>query len=154
MSHKDDHKESRRDFLTKIATGSVVGAGILAFAGIIQLPLPKVFNEPSKQFKIGDPEGFPIDTYKIIAEKNVFVLRNGNSFRALSAICTHLGCIVTYSGNTFICPCHGSKFDNLGNVIKGPAPKALEWLKVGLTPGGQLFIDADKKVAYNDALIV
>ena len=56
--------ENRRDFLHKFAIGSVAGAGILAFAGIIQLPLPKVFNEPSSKFKIGYPSDWssPVKT--------------------------------------------------------------------------------------------
>lgn len=154
MNQKNNKQEGRRDFLSKAALGSLAGAGVLAFAGIIQLPLPKIFNEPSKKIKIGDPDDFPKDTYKIIADKNVFVLRNGNNFRALSAICTHLGCIVTHNDNGFVCPCHGSKFDNIGNVLSGPAPKALEWLKIGITPSGQLFIDTDKKVPYREAFVV
>lgn len=44
------------------------------------------------------------------------------------AVCTHLGCIpIENKGdyNGFFCPCHGSHYDSLGRIRKGPAPKNL-----------------------------
>jgi Rieske Fe-S protein len=58
----------------------------------------------------------------------VFLLaRTGDaSFAALDAICTHQSCTITgQDGSTFVCPCHGSRYDRSGRVVGGPAPAAL-----------------------------
>lgn len=44
---------------------------------------------------------------------------------AMSNICTHLGCPVSWTTNEFFCPCHGSHFNQDGTVKAGPAPKPL-----------------------------
>ena len=46
---------------------------------------------------------------------------------ALNVVCTHLGCVVPWNKaeNKFMCPCHGSQYNNEGKVIRGPAPKSL-----------------------------
>ena len=40
-------------------------------------------------------------------------------------LCTHLGCIPTRTNDGWLCPCHGSEYDNSGRVMRGPAPKNL-----------------------------
>ena len=157
MSHDDEgivNGMDRRDFLGKIAVGSMVGAGAMVFGGILILPLPKVLNEPPSIFKIGPPSDFPVNTFKLIAERSVFIFRESNSFRALSGLCTHLGCIVKRTDWGFQCPCHGSRFDDRGRVIFGPAPKALEWLKISMGHDGQLVVDLNTKVQETDLYTV
>ena len=45
----------------------------------------------------------------------------------LSAVCTHLGCVVPWNKaeNKFMCPCHGSQYNDEGKVVRGPAPLSL-----------------------------
>lgn len=53
---------------------------------------------------------------------------DGGQLHALSARCTHLGCIVAWNTaeRTWDCPCHGSRFDTEGRVLEGPATADLE----------------------------
>jgi cytochrome b6-f complex iron-sulfur subunit len=46
---------------------------------------------------------------------------------ALNAVCTHLGCVVPWnpSENKFMCPCHGSQYNEQGKVVRGPKSLAL-----------------------------
>ena len=45
------------------------------------------------------------------------------TIHSMSAVCVHLGCIVTWNAaeKTWDCPCHGSRYDSVGGVINGPA---------------------------------
>jgi len=53
----------------------------------------------------------------------IIVHTAASTFKALSAVCTHAGCIVNYqqSQNDLYCACHGSAFGMDGHVISGPA---------------------------------
>lgn len=49
------------------------------------------------------------------------------SLTAISATCTHLGCVVNWDEerNAFICPCHSGLYNPKGIVISGPPPAPL-----------------------------
>jgi nitrite reductase/ring-hydroxylating ferredoxin subunit len=50
----------------------------------------------------------------------------GDTFLAVSAVCTHQACTITNVENqTYVCPCHGSTFDQNGRVLGGPALTSL-----------------------------
>ena len=58
----------------------------------------------------------------------VFLLArmSASAFSAIEAVCTHEGCTVTGAdGNTYVCPCHGSRYNRSGQVIGGPAKASL-----------------------------
>ena len=59
-------------------------------------------------------------------EDPIYVLSRGNGeYRAVSPICTHRGCTVEVQNDRLVCPCHGSTYDRDGQVLKGPAQRAL-----------------------------
>lgn len=60
---------------------------------------------------------------------------------AISAVCTHLGCIVNREENGFVCPCHGSRYSIDGRVEQGAASRDLPWYKISMLPSGQLEVD-------------
>ena len=64
-------------------------------------------------------EGIVLENEKIAAYRD-----DKGKLHIYSAICTHLGCTLSWNPleKSFDCPCHGSRFSSLsGNVINGPA---------------------------------
>lgn len=68
----------------------------------------------------------------LFRDERIALLRDETGFYALSLVCTHLGCTVTVSEDALSCPCHGSRFDRQGRVLKGPADRSLERMNVEL----------------------
>jgi cytochrome b6-f complex iron-sulfur subunit len=136
----------RRDFLGLAGWWS---AGIAIFGSILgmaRLPKPRVTPEASSLFRVGRPDEFSPGTTKMISEHQVRVIATEQGVAALSLVCTHLGCIVRESEIGFDCPCHGSKFDEQGNVLAGPAPRPLLWLSVSQAADGVLVVDKSREV--------
>ena len=70
------------------------------------------------------------------SETVVFIDRQGDSYKALSATCSHLGCRVRWDAprKQFLCPCHGGVYDRDGKVVAGPPPRGLDPVNVRLNP--------------------
>jgi Rieske Fe-S protein len=66
----------------------------------------------------------------------VYIDRDGDNYRALSANCTHLGCRVSWdrSKSQYLCPCHGGAYDREGRVVAGPPPAPLTRLGLRVNP--------------------
>lgn len=63
-----------------------------------------------------------------------------DTFVAVSSQCTHQACAITrYASQTYICPCHGSQFAASGQVLSGPASRALAQFSAQFS-NGQLTI--------------
>ncbi len=49
-----------------------------------------------------------------------------DTFTAVTATCTHENCTITgFTGQSYVCPCHGSRFSTSGAVQNGPATRSL-----------------------------
>jgi quinol---cytochrome c reductase iron-sulfur subunit, bacillus type len=70
--------------------------------------------------------------YRERVRHTVFLVRDGDTVKALSATCTHLGCQVRWDKEKrrFLCPCHGGVYDAQGRVLEGPPPRPLDTVDV------------------------
>lgn len=143
----------RRDFLGIAAAWSALSAFTLAALGSLRLPMPAVFPESNPVVKLGPTERFKVGSASYFPEHRLWLFRDVAGFHALSSVCTHLGCIAKREdGGTFKCPCHGSRFDALGAVEGGPAPRGLAWIELTLSPEGLLVANTLQEVAVGTIL--
>ncbi len=149
-------KFARRDFfqlfLGWCCAFFAFGASAVA---AVRYMVPNVLYEPDRRFKALRPEDYPEGT-TFLPEVRVYLMRKGSQFRAVSAVCTHLGCTVNRAadGNGFHCPCHGSQFDENARIISGPAPRGLPWFLVSRSPDGRMVIDTSQEVPATKTLEV
>ena len=144
-----DGSLNRRQFFVRLGLGSlaVAGAGTAVFA--YQFLSPNVLYEPSPIVNAGKPASYPPDSVTLDPATGIFVVRETQGFFALSAVCTHLGCLTAWKPELGIiaCPCHGSKFKPDGTKIAGPAPRPLPWLRMWLSDDGDLMVDRSNLIA-------
>jgi menaquinol-cytochrome c reductase iron-sulfur subunit len=133
--------------------------------------VPNVSYDAPTTVKLGPPLDFP-DGLKFLPDERLFVFREGKTFYAVSAVCTHLGCTVraealprtetaTVEGkplrltHRFLCPCHGSKYTGDGTNVSGPAPRPLAWYHLSVAPDdGQLVVDLAVEVGRDFRLVL
>lgn len=163
QSGKEARGGSRREFLWKLGTGAGIAAlGGQAVASLRSL-VPNVSYDAPTTVKLGVTQEFP-DGLKYLPDQRLFVFRDGNTFHAISAVCTHLGCTVRAEAlsrpetrqvggeplrltHRFLCPCHGSRYDGDGTNVSGPAPKPLSWYRLSVSPDdNQLVVDLAAQV--------
>lgn len=133
----------RRTFLLIIAGG--LGGLLAAAAG---WPLLR-FLAPAAGAGEGEQVSLPRTTVKpgsahffqYRGKPAVVLQTRPGEYLALSAVCTHLGCVVQWqeSQREFLCPCHAGRFAPSGAVLSGPPPRPLENLPVVIV-GDQLRI--------------
>jgi len=145
---------TRRTMLSWLSGFGLFGSLIIAaLANFIFIKPRATYGQPNR-FSIGKPEEFPSGARISLDTRRVCIVRDGDKVAAISTTCTHLGCIVGVSETGFACPCHGSRFDQDGNVTGGPAPRPLQWYQVSLAPNGELEVDKDNEIEVGTYLKV
>lgn len=162
MSDSDDttaavrSEISRRDFLNDVAAGALGIAGLGAMVVTYRFLSPNALFEPSTTFRAGSPDLYPVNSVTFNQDQQVYIVRMQEGFYAVSAVCTHLGCITQWKpeANMIACPCHGSRFKSDGTKVEGPAPRSLPHFGITLTPDGELLVDKMETIKPEQALKV
>ena len=139
---------TRRGFLkvSLIATGLLTSWGIFRFLGYQQQA------ESPVRYTLMEAEAYPVGSVTAVPQLKAWVLRDEDGLYALSGVCSHLGCTINKTDIGFECPCHGSRFNQKGAALQGPATKQLEYLELSLTEENQVVLDSSVTVSPDTRL--
>jgi len=157
-SHRKEPKgadSSRRQAFVQLGLGSIcvacAGASVFGY----EFLAPNVLYEPSPITNAGKPDRYPLGSVTQDLQAGIYIVHGPEGLYAMSAVCTHLGCLTAWKPETgkIECPCHGSKFavfqpagKTPGEKVDGPAPKPLPWLKMWLSDDGELIVDRSEEI--------
>jgi len=147
---------ARRDFLNEMTLGALGITGLGSVVLTYQYFSPNVLFEPATTFRAGNPDLYPLYSVTFLPDQQVYIVRMPEGFYAVSAVCTHLGCVTQWKPDAgmIACPCHGSKFKPDGTKIEGPAPRPLPHFAISLTADGELLVDKLQNFKSSQALKV
>jgi cytochrome b6-f complex iron-sulfur subunit len=134
---------NRRQAFVRLGVGSVgvalTGAAVFGY----EFLSPNVLYEPSPIVDSGKPDQYPPGSVTQDLQAGIYIVHGPEGLYAMSAVCTHLGCLTAWNSDLGIiaCPCHGSKFTRDGTKIEGPAPRPLIWLRASIGDEGDLLVD-------------
>lgn len=140
MAEDIRNTQNRREFLNYLIGFGVIALGTAFTYPIIRYVWPSNEDKSggSGRTEVGPAEELPegSGTKVIHNDTPVWVIHAPFGYVAVSAVCTHLGCIVEYDVDKEIwCPCHAAFFDLRGNVKSGPAPSSLPIFEVAVVDG-------------------
>lgn len=144
---KESPHLSRRD-LIKLSTNGLLGlAGLLGLGGLVRYFSYVPDPGPPTEFDLGDAAVYPIGSRTFRLDIPAVIYNIDGKITAYSLTCTHLGCTIENDGDEFACPCHGSRFDKNGMVVKGPAKRPLQMLRVDVLEDNtlKLYTDGGRK---------
>lgn len=129
----------RRKFLGLCLGGVAAGIAAALLYPVYRYLAPRSNAGRAAQVVIPEkdvPEG-EAKFFEYAGSSAVLVRKRGGELVALSAVCTHLGCIVQWEKDRqdFLCPCHAGHYSADGAVTAGPPPKPLPRLPFAVANG-------------------
>jgi len=102
----------------------------------------------------GNASALLVGSLRAVGTEPLAIGRDAGGVYAVTLVCTHAGCLAGVDAEEIICPCHGSRFDANGAVLRGPASAALDHFAVSADPSGNLTIETGTVVDASTRLKV
>ena len=145
--------EPPEDCSRRYALNLLVGAGAALTGASVAVPVAGFLLPPEQteaavaSVVAGKVSDFPLNSGKIFkmgSKPGLLVRLADGTFRAYSAVCTHLSCRVQYRPDTKLiwCACHNGTFDLTGKNIAGPPPRPLETFSAKVL-GGEVVVSRE-----------
>jgi cytochrome b6-f complex iron-sulfur subunit len=134
------NKISRGEFLRISSRVFLAVSGFMGLGMLVRYLGYQSESEVPNEVDLGLATIFPTGSKTVLPDVPAVLIHDQDGFKALSLTCTHLGCTLEEDDNKFSCPCHGSQFDENGNVLHGPAVRKLVNLKVEVNDEGYLIL--------------
>jgi cytochrome b6-f complex iron-sulfur subunit len=138
--------EDRRQFLGWLSRAflGLWAVGAAAVVSAYVKPPRRGEGAAERTVRVGLLDEFLIGEARLVRHgvTPFFVVRvDSERVVALSAVCTHVRCILGFdrSRRALVCPCHDGRFDLAGNVISGPPPRPLATHHVSIR-AGEVFV--------------
>lgn len=144
MSDEVKQDLSRRSFIDLVIKGGLFVTLAAMIVPALNYLWPVTSHGPNSELEeVGKVDDIPVWGSKkiIVGGSAILVMRTPGEFKAVSAICTHLGCLVDWNEQKkqIICPCHAGTFDIDGQHISGPPPRPLPTYAVSVV-NGKIFV--------------
>jgi len=128
---------------------AVSSTGLVVIGGNISGCGNPTGSPPTGPVPAGNVSELSVGTLRVMS--NVVIARDSGGVYAMSAVCTHAGCLISDAAGTIAeglrCPCHGSTFNGDGEVTGGPAPVPLQHYAVTIATDGTITVDGSQPVA-------
>lgn len=138
---------ARRRFLRWLAGGALAASAVVAASAGEQFMTPPLTTPRPQPVVVPGAQAPALSTATYVAPVRAYLVQDDGGYYAVSATCTHLGCLVEEVGTGLQCPCHGSRFTQDGEPVNGPALRPLPHFSVTRSPTGDLVIDPNIAVA-------
>ena len=123
--------KSRRSLLRLLMGGSLAAVWTSVIYPMVRYLIPpaeaSATTTETLAAAVGELKPNSAKTFRFGSHPALLVRLGNGEYRAMSAVCTHMGCTVQYQPDTqqVWCPCHNGRYDLTGRNIQGPPPRPL-----------------------------
>ena len=137
---------ARRRALAWLAGGALGLTALATARAGVRFMAPPLTTQPPAPVAVSAADIPALHGGRYIPPARAYLMRDERGYYAVSATCTHLGCLVEQGAAGLRCPCHGSQYDRTGAVATGPATRPLPHFAVAWGENGDIVIDPNHAV--------